>query len=142
MKNIIETARDVGTFNTLLAAVEAAGLTDTLANEGPFTVFAPNDSAFGKIPRDQLNSIINNKDVLTSILMYHVVSGKMMASDLEGRESVTTLQGGPLHIDTSRGAVRVEDARVIQADVECTNGVCHIIDSVLVPKMAEIPVPR
>ena len=86
MKNIIETARDAGTFNTLLAAVEAAGLTDTLANEGPFTVFAPNDSAFGTIPRDQLNSIISNEEMLTSILTYHVVSGKMMASDLKGRE--------------------------------------------------------
>jgi uncharacterized surface protein with fasciclin (FAS1) repeats len=142
MKNIIETAKEDGRFNTLLKAVEAAGLTDTLSGQGPFTVFAPTNGAFSQIPQDQMNSILGNKEMLTSILKHHVVSGKMMASDLKGRDSVDTLLGDSLSIDKSGETLKIEGARVVQADIECSNGICHAIDGVLVPKTAEIPASR
>ncbi len=142
MKNIIETAKDDGRFNTLLRAIDAAGLTDTLSSEGPFTVFAPTNGAFNKLSRDQLQSALKDKDLLQSILKYHVVSGKMMAQDIMQQSSIQTLEGENLSIDTSQGTVRVNDARVTQTDIECTNGVCHIIDTVLIPKKANIPIPR
>lgn len=142
MKNIIETAKDDGRFNTLLKAIDAAGLTETLSNQGPFTVFAPTNGAFNQIPKDQLNSILSDKEQLSAILKYHVVSGKMMASDVTQQNSIQTLQGDSLTIDTSQGTVRVNNARITETDIECTNGVCHVIDSVLVPKKAEVPAQR
>jgi len=132
MKNIVETGKEMGKFNTLIAAVDAAGLTETLSNEGPFTVFAPNDDAFAKLPEGTVEGLLKDKEKLTAILTYHVVSGKYKASDVMDMKSAKTLQGGELKIDTSNG-VMVNNAKVIQADIMCTNGVCHMIDSVLIP---------
>jgi uncharacterized surface protein with fasciclin (FAS1) repeats len=133
MKNIVETAIEAGQFNTLVAAVKAAGLVETLSGPGPFTVFAPNDAAFAKIPKPTLDGLLKDKAKLTAILTYHVVSGKVMAKDVMKMKSAKTLQGGSLTIDTSDG-VKVNGAKVIQADIEVSNGVCHVIDSVLMPK--------
>ena len=132
MKNIVETGKEMGKFNTLIAAVDAAGLTETLSNEGPFTVFAPNDDAFAKLPEGTVEGLLKDKEKLTAILTYHVVSGKFKASDVMDMKSAKTLQGGELKIDSSDG-VKVNDAKVIQPDIMCTNGVCHMIDSVLMP---------
>lgn len=132
MKNIVETGIEMGKFNTLVAAVKAAGLVETLSNEGPFTVFAPNDDAFAKLPEGTVEGLLKDKEKLTAILTYHVVSGKYTAADVMNMKSAKTLQGGELKIDTSDG-VMVNDAKVIQPDIMCTNGVCHMIDSVLMP---------
>jgi len=133
MKNIVETAIEAGQFNTLVAAVKAAGLVETLSGKGPFTVFAPNDAAFAKIPKATLDGLLKDKAKLTAVLTYHVVSGKVMAKDVMKMKSAKTLQGGSLTIDTSDG-VKVDGAKVIQADIEVSNGVCHVIDTVLMPK--------
>jgi uncharacterized surface protein with fasciclin (FAS1) repeats len=133
MKNIVETAIEAGQFNTLVAAVKAAGLVETLSGKGPFTVFAPNDAAFAKIPKATLDGLLKYKAKLTAVLTYHVVSGKVMAKDVMKMKSAKTLQGGSLTIDTSDG-VKVDGAKVIQADIEVSNGVCHMIDTVLMPK--------
>lgn len=133
MKNIVETAIEAGQFNTLVAAVKAAGLVETLSGKGPFTVFAPNDAAFDKIPKATLDGLLKDKAKLTAVLTYHVVSGKVMAKDVMKMKSAKTLQGGSLTIDTSDG-VKVDGAKVIQADIEVSNGVCHMIDTVLMPK--------
>jgi uncharacterized surface protein with fasciclin (FAS1) repeats len=116
-----------------VAAVKAAGLVETLSGKGPFTVFAPNDAAFAKLPKGTVEGLLKDKGKLTAILTYHVVSGKVMAKDVMKMKSAKTLQGGSLTIDTSDG-VKVDGAKVIQADIEVSNGVCHIIDSVLMPK--------
>jgi uncharacterized surface protein with fasciclin (FAS1) repeats len=105
---------------------------DTLKGEGPFTVFAPTDEAFAKIPEDQIQALLANKTQLTEVLTYHVVAGSVMSTDLEDGMQVETLQGGNLSIDTTEG-VMVNDAKVVQADIECTNGVIHAIDTVLMP---------
>jgi uncharacterized surface protein with fasciclin (FAS1) repeats len=133
MKNIVETAIEAGQFNTLVAAVKAAGLVETLSGTGPFTVFAPNDAAFAKLPKGTVEGLLKDKAKLTAVLTYHVVSGKVMAKDIMKMKSAKTLQGGSLTIDTSDG-VKVDGAKVIQADIEVSNGVCHVIDSVLMPK--------
>lgn len=133
MKNIVETAIEAGQFTTLVAAVKAAGLVETLSGKGPFTVFAPNDAAFAKIPKATLDGLLKDKAKLTAVLTYHVVSGKVMAKDVMKMKSAKTLQGGSLTIDTSDG-VKVDGAKVIQADIEVSNGVCHMIDTVLMPK--------
>ena len=133
MKNIVETAIEAGQFSTLVAAVKAAGLVETLSGKGPFTVFAPNDAAFAKIPKATLDGLLKDKAKLTAVLTYHVVSGKVMAKDVMKMKSAKTLQGGSLTIDTSDG-VKVDGAKVIQADIEVSNGVCHMIDTVLMPK--------
>lgn len=133
MKNIVETAIDAGSFKTLVTAVQAAGLVDTLSGAGPFTVFAPTDEAFAKIPKETLDAVLADKAKLTAILTYHVVAGKVMASDVMGLTSANTVQGGEVKIDTTDG-VMINDAKVVQADIECTNGVIHVIDSVLMPK--------
>lgn len=132
MKNIVETAVESGKFNTLVAAVKAAGLVETLSGDGPFTVFAPNDDAFAKLPSGTVEGLLKDKDKLTAILTYHVVSGKYEAADVMKMNSAKTLQGGSVKIDTSDG-VMVDDAKVIQPDIMCTNGVCHMIDTVLMP---------
>jgi uncharacterized surface protein with fasciclin (FAS1) repeats len=132
MKNIIETAVEAGSFKTLATALTAAGLIETLSGEGPFTVFAPNDDAFAKIPAETLEAVLADKDKLTAILTYHVVAGKVMAADVMTLTSATTVQGSDVTINTTEG-VKVNDATVIATDVEATNGVIHVIDTVLMP---------
>jgi uncharacterized surface protein with fasciclin (FAS1) repeats len=132
-KNIVETAVASGDFNTLVAAVKAAGLAETLSSPGPFTVFAPNDAAFAKISKETIDSLLQDKAKLADILKYHVISGKHMAAEISKMSSLRTLQGSDLSVDTS-GGVRINDANVIKADIICSNGVCHVIDSVLMPE--------
>jgi transforming growth factor-beta-induced protein len=131
-KNIVETASSAGSFNTLLAAAKAAGLVETLSGDGPFTVFAPTDDAFAKLPAGTVESLLKDKEKLAAILTYHVVSGKVMAGDVAGMKSAKTVQGQSLRIDASAG-VMVNQARVIAADVVTSNGVIHVIDEVLLP---------
>ncbi len=133
MKNIVETAVAAGSFKTLVTAVQVAGLVDTLSGAGPFTVFAPTDEAFAKIPKETLDAVLADKAKLTAILTYHVVAGKVMASDVMGLTSAKTVQGGEVKIDTTYG-VMINNAKVVKADIECSNGVIHVIDSVLMPK--------
>ena len=132
MKNIIETASANPDFSTLVTAIKAAGLVDTLSGPGPFTVFAPTNEAFAKIPADTLKSVLADKAKLTSILTYHVVAGKVMSKDVSAMTGAATVQGSKLKIDASHG-VKINDATVTQADIECTNGVIHAIDTVLMP---------
>jgi uncharacterized surface protein with fasciclin (FAS1) repeats len=137
MKNIVETAIDAENFTTLVKAVQAADLVDTLSGPGAFTVFAPTDAAFGKLQSGVLDSVLKDKKELTKILTYHVVSGKYMASDVKKLKSVETLQGQSVKIEIHRlfhRGVKVNDAQVIHPDIECSNGVIHVIDSVLMPK--------
>ena len=133
MQNIVETAVAAGSFKTLVTAVQVAGLVDTLSGAGPFTVFAPTDEAFAKIPKETLDAVLADKAKLTAILTYHVVAGKVMASDVMGLTSAKTVQGGEVKIDTAYG-VMINNAKVVKADIECSNGVIHVIDSVLMPK--------
>jgi uncharacterized surface protein with fasciclin (FAS1) repeats len=132
-KDIVDTAVAAGQFSTLVTAVTAAGLVETLKGEGPFTVFAPNDAAFAKVPKADLDALLADKEKLTAVLTYHVVPGKLMAADLAGMSSLKTVQGGELMLDTSNG-VTVDGAPVISADIETSNGVIHVIDSVVMPK--------
>lgn len=131
--DLIETARNAGSFKTLLTALEAAGLTDTLRSEGPFTVFAPTDDAFAKLPKGTLDSLLKDKKKLASILTYHVVPGRVMAADVVKLKEAKTVQGQSVKIDTSSG-VQVDGARVIKPDVKSDNGVIHVIDTVILPK--------
>lgn len=136
--NIVETAVGAGQFKTLAAALEAAGLIDALTGEGPFTVFAPTDEAFAKLPAGTIESLLKpeNKEKLKSILLYHVVPGNVSAKQvmkLNGR-MVKTLHGGSIKVSTMHG-VTVDDARVTKTDIDASNGVIHVIDTVLLPKM-------
>ena len=134
--DIVDTAVAAGTFNTLVAAVQSAGLVDTLKGDGPFTVFAPTDEAFGNLPDGTVESLLEeaNRDQLVAILTYHVVSGKVMAADLVGQTiDAETVNGQTLAVDGTAG-VTVNGATVITADVEASNGVIHVIDTVLIPK--------
>lgn len=131
--DIVDTAVAAGNFQTLVSAVEEAGLVDTLKGEGPFTVFAPTDEAFAKIPQDQLESLLANKTQLTAVLTYHVIAGKVMSTDLTDDMAVATVQGENVTINLDEGSVMVNDAKVVQADIECSNGVVHAIDTVLMP---------
>lgn len=133
MKNIVETAIEAGTFRTLVEAVKTAGLVETLSGRGPFTVFAPNDSAFAKLPSGTIEKLLRNKEKLTSVLTYHVVPGKVMATDVMKIRSAKTVQGQNVSIDTTKG-VKISGANVIKTDIECTNGVIHVIDRVIMPK--------
>ncbi|MEX0367092.1 MAG: fasciclin domain-containing protein [Ruegeria sp.] len=133
--DIVDTAVAAGSFNTLVAAVQAADLVDTLKSPGPFTVFAPTDDAFAALPAGTVENLLKpeNKDQLVAILTYHVLPGQTLSSDLAGqRLSVATVNGANVHID-GRNGVKVEDANVIQADILTSNGVIHVIDSVLIP---------
>ncbi|MEQ8486792.1 MAG: fasciclin domain-containing protein [Pseudomonadales bacterium] len=130
--DIVDTAREAGSFTTLLTALDAAGLTETLKGDGPFTVFAPTDEAFAALPAGTLESLLADPEALQSVLTYHVVAGKAKAADVAGLTSVTTLQGGTLPVSTTDG-VKIGAATVIAADVEAGNGVIHVIDTVLVP---------
>ncbi|THD74124.1 fasciclin domain-containing protein [Thalassobius vesicularis] len=134
--DIVDTAVGAGTFKTLVAAVGAAGLVDTLKGEGPFTVFAPTDDAFAKLPAGTVEDLLKpeNKDKLVAVLTYHVVPGKVMSTDLSNGMTAATVQGGEITIMTE-GGVMVNDAKVTAADIEASNGVIHVIDSVILPKM-------
>jgi uncharacterized surface protein with fasciclin (FAS1) repeats len=135
--DIVETAQEAGSFQTLLTAAEAAGLVDTLKSEGPFTVFAPTDEAFAKLPEGTVESLLKpeNQDQLKAILTYHVVPGKTMSSDLAGKQvEVVSVEGSAIPIDATGDNVMVGDATVTQADVEADNGVIHVIDEVIQPQ--------
>ncbi|MFT5394358.1 MAG: putative surface protein with fasciclin (FAS1) repeats [Gammaproteobacteria bacterium] len=135
--DIVDTAVAVGSFNTLIAAVKAAGLVETLKSSGPFTVFAPTDEAFAKLPAGTVESLLKpeNKARLVAILTYHVVPGKIMSGDIAGqRANVQTVEGQSLRVDATNG-VRVDNATVTTADVGASNGVIHVIDTVMLPKI-------
>ncbi len=132
LHDIVDTAVAAGNFKTLAAAVTAAGLIDTLKSAGPFTVFAPTDEAFAKVPKATLDSLLADKAALTKILTYHVVAGKVMAADVKAGH-VKTVQGSDLAMATE-GGVTVNGAKVVAADVATSNGVIHAIDTVLMPK--------
>ncbi|MCA3554554.1 fasciclin domain-containing protein [Aestuariivirga sp.] len=135
--DIVDTAVAAGNFKTLVAAVQAAGLVDTLKGQGPFTVFAPTDEAFAKLPAGTVETLLKpeNKDKLVAILTYHVVPGKVMAADVAGKElMVKSVQGSEISVNGKDG-VMVDGAKVIQADIVTDNGVIHVIDAVIMPKM-------
>lgn len=133
MDNIVETAIKAGVFNTLVAAVKEAKLVETLSGKGPFTVFAPTDEAFAKLPAGTVESLLKDIPKLTDILTYHVLQGKIMSGDLVNNSSNKTIQGQDIHIDTKDG-VKINEAKVTSADILASNGVIHIIDSVILPK--------
>lgn len=133
-KDIVDTAVGAGDFGTLVAAVQAAGLVDTLKGDGPFTVFAPTDAAFAALPEGTVETLLKpeNKDQLIAILTYHVVSGKVMSTDLMDDMKAATVQGGEITINLDNG-VMINDASVAAADIEASNGVIHVIDKVILP---------
>ena len=131
-KDIVDTAVAAGNFKTLATALQAAGLVDTLKGPGPFTVFAPTDEAFAKVPKAQLDALLADKAKLTAVLTYHVVAGKVMAKDVKAGK-VKTVQGSELTIGTS-GGVMVDNAKVVATDIVADNGVIHVIDTVVIPK--------
>jgi uncharacterized surface protein with fasciclin (FAS1) repeats len=131
-KDIVDTAVAAGSFNTLVTAVKAAGLVDTLKSTGPFTVFAPTDEAFGKLPKGQLDALLKDKSALSKVLTYHVVPGKVLAKDVAALSSARTVEGQSIDIST-KGGVRVNNANVIKTDIMTSNGVIHVIDSVILP---------
>lgn len=133
MADIVDTAVGAGSFNTLVAAVKAAGLVDTLKGPGPFTVFAPTDAAFAKLPAGTVDALLKDIPQLTKILTYHVVSGKVLAADVVKLDSAPTVEGSSVSIDASGGSVKINNANVTTADVDTDNGVIHIIDTVLIP---------
>jgi len=133
--DIVDTAASNEQFKTLVAAVQAAGLVDTLKGDGPYTVFAPTDEAFAKLPAGTVDDLLKpeNKDQLVAVLTYHVVPGKVMSSDIAGKKAeVATVQGSTLSVDATNG-VKVDNATVIMADIETSNGVIHVIDTVVIP---------
>lgn len=138
MADIVETAVGAGTFKTLVTAVKAAGLVDTLKSAGPFTVFAPTDDAFAKLPKGTVEGLLKDIPKLTAILTYHVVQGAVKAADVVVHKNITTLQGQDVKIDAAKWhlhkTVKVNGANIIKADIETDNGVIHVIDSVLLPK--------
>ena len=131
-KNIVDTAISAGSFNTLVTAIQKAGLVETLKGKGPFTVFAPTDAAFAKIPKAQLDALLADKAMLTKVLTYHVVAGKVMAADVKAG-SVKSVEGENLTITTDNGGVQVDKANVVKTDIIASNGVIHVIDSVMIP---------
>lgn len=134
MKNIVETAIAAGSFNTLVAAVSAAGLADTLSGEGPFTVFAPTDEAFAALPAGTVDALLADPTGdLTQILLYHVLGSKAMAADVTDGLEVETLQGSTVKFSVKDGNVMINDAMIIAFDVEASNGVIHVIDAVIMP---------
>jgi uncharacterized surface protein with fasciclin (FAS1) repeats len=131
-KNIVETARDAGTFTTLIAAIDRAGRESTLAGEGPFTVFAPSDEAFAQLPEGTVDSLLAEPDRLAEVLTYHVVPGRVTAADVVGLATAPTVQGEELRVSVD-GGVHVDGARVLNADIEASNGIIRVIDRVLLP---------
>lgn len=136
-KDIVDTAAGAGQFSTLLAAAQAADLVDTLKSPGPLTVFAPTDAAFAALPAGTVDNLLKpeNKDQLVKVLTYHVVAGEVLAADVVKLSSATTVEGADVAIDASSGKVMINDAQVVQADVDASNGVIHVIDKVLLPPM-------
>ena len=138
MADLVDIAVAAGTFKTLVAAVQTAGLVDTLKGAGPFTVFAPTDDAFAKLPKGTVEGLLKDKTKLTAVLTYHVVEGAVKAADVVVHKNITTLQGQDLKIDAAKWhlhkSVKVNDANIIKADIEADNGVIHVIDKVLLPK--------
>jgi uncharacterized surface protein with fasciclin (FAS1) repeats len=135
-QDIVDTAVAAGSFQTLAKALDAAGLVDTLKGKGPFTVFAPTDEAFAKLPAGVLEDLLKpeNKDKLVAILTYHVVPGEVLASQVTKLKSAKTVNGQALTITTDGGAVMVDSAKVVRTDILCSNGVIHVIDSVMLPR--------
>ena len=135
-QDIVDTAVAAGSFKTLAAALQAAGLVDTLKGKGPFTVFAPTDEAFGKLPAGTVDDLLKpeNKEKLVSILTYHVVPGRNLASQVTKMSSAKTVNGQSLAVSVNGATVMVDNAKVIKTDILCTNGVIHVIDSVVLPK--------
>lgn len=135
MLDIVDTAVGAGTFKTLAAALGAAGLVDTLKSAGPFTVFAPTDDAFAKLPAGTVESLLlpENKAKLVGILTHHVVAGKVTAADVMKLTTATTVAAKPIKIAVKDGKVMIDDATVVSADIHCTNGVVHVVDSVILP---------
>ena len=144
MKNIVEIAAEAGSFNTLVAAVKAAGLVETLSGTGPFTVFAPTDAAFAKLPAGTVEALLADKAKLTSILTFHVVAGKVMAADIINANGATptTVNGLPLDVVVRDGKVYVNGTQVVTADIVASNGVIHVIDAVLLPTAAPVAAGR
>jgi transforming growth factor-beta-induced protein len=136
--DIVDTAVSAGNFNTLVAAVQAAGLVETLKGEGPFTVFAPTDDAFAAIPKATLDALLADPSGdLTQILLYHVVPGKVMAADVTDGLEATTVQGGTVRFTVANGNVMINDATIVTTDIETSNGVIHVIDAVILPPAGE-----
>jgi uncharacterized surface protein with fasciclin (FAS1) repeats len=132
--DIVDTAKSAGSFTTLVAALQQAGLVDTLKGKGPFTVFAPTDEAFAKIPKSDLDALLADKAKLAKVLTYHVVPGKVTAAEVTKLDSAKTVEGSALDVNVSGGGVTVDGARVVKADVMASNGVIHVIDSVVMPQ--------
>lgn len=134
--DIVDIAAGAGTFNTLVAAVKAAGLVDVLKGDGPFTVFAPTDEAFAKLPAGTVENLLKpeNKDMLVKILTYHVVPGKVLAKDVVKIKRAKTAQGQDVHVRVKGGKVKINKSNVVKTDIEASNGVIHVIDTVLLPK--------
>ena len=135
--DIVDTASAAGSFKTLVTAVKAAGLVDTLKGKGPFTVFAPTDEAFAKLPNGTLDNLLKpeNKKQLVAILTYHVVPGKVMSKDLAGQKTMAkSVEGSEIAVDATNG-VKVDNAKVVKADIQASNGVIHAVDAVIMPKM-------
>jgi uncharacterized surface protein with fasciclin (FAS1) repeats len=132
-KDIVDTAVAAGSFTTLVKAVEAAGLVDTLKGEGPFTVFAPTDEAFAKLPPGTLDKLLGDPGKLKAVLTYHVVAGKVMSGDVKPG-MVRTVEGSSAKVKVKGGKVMIDNANVVKTDIECSNGVIHVIDSVILPK--------
>ena len=133
-KDIVTTAVDAGSFKTLAAALQAANLVETLKGEGPFTVFAPTDEAFAKLPEGTVEALLKDKDALTKILLYHVVSGKVTSGEVVKLSSAKTVEGEDVMIKVSKGSVYINESKVTSADVMASNGVIHVIDTVLIPE--------
>lgn len=132
-QDIVETAVAAGSFNTLAKALQAAGLVETLKGAGPFTVFAPTDEAFAKLPAGTLDALLADPEKLKSILLYHVVSGNVKAEQVVTLESATTVQGQDVKIQVQGGSVKLNNANVVKTDIEASNGTIHVIDTVLMP---------
>jgi uncharacterized surface protein with fasciclin (FAS1) repeats len=132
--DIVDTALSAGSFNTLVTAVKAAGLVDTLKGAGPFTVFAPTDEAFAKLPPGTVEGLLKDTAKLKQILLYHVVSGKVMAADVVKIKSAKTVQGSEAKVSVKGGKVMIDNANVVKTDIETSNGVIHVIDTVILPK--------
>jgi uncharacterized surface protein with fasciclin (FAS1) repeats len=133
-KDIVDTAVGAGSFNTLVTAVKAAGLVETLKSAGPFTVFAPTDEAFAKVPKATLDALLADKEALKKVLLYHVVAGNVMAKDVVRLKEAKTVQGSSAKVTVKGGKVMIDNANVVKTDILCTNGVIHVIDSVILPK--------
>ncbi len=132
-EDIVEVAAAAGSFTTLLAAAEAAGLVDVLKSEGPFTVFAPTDEAFAKLPEGTVESLLENPEALRAVLLYHVVPGRVTAEQVVTLSEAETAQGAAVRISTYGETVRINDATVTAADIEASNGIIHVIDTVILP---------